>query len=98
MRWRPFLPWLLALGVVLLFLAIQGRYVLRGTNRGTAYRMDRWTGEVTFIAGERSYLVQTPEETQAEAEMRMTTEEPVGGGRYSRFLNMPDLSTDLTTD
>ena len=94
MRWRPLLPWLLALGVVLLFLAVQGRYTLRGTSQGWTYRMDRWTGEMVLIAGQRSFRVKTPEETEAadalETTTDMTTEpfDPITDWR-SRFLEEP---------
>lgn len=78
MRWRPLLPWFAALALVLAFLAIQGRYAIRGNPRGGIYRMDRWTGEVVFISGSRSHRVLTPEETQAEdASVDVMTTEPM---------------------
>lgn len=58
MRWHVLLTFLMALCVLLLLLAIQGRYMLVGAGETAAvYRLDRWTGEVQFILGKDAYRV-----------------------------------------
>lgn len=75
MRWRPLLPWLLALGVALLLMAIQGRYVLEAASEGVSvYRLDRWTGEVVLILPGGSVRIPGPEETEAMAKRARTSD------------------------